>query len=122
MARLVVWLKEEKNFLYRVQSPAEKDIVVWPNFDNIYKSDFLLVSGNQLQLLLFGGRLLPVSLRFHFEQWVGQFQQIGQVVLEKINEKTARKLEIACCKRRQTLCRNGVGTTKRPVSRKSVLQ
>lgn len=28
MARLVVWLKEEKNFLYRVQSPAEKDIVV----------------------------------------------------------------------------------------------
>ena len=47
-------------------------------------SDFSLVNaGNQLQRLLFGGRLVPVSLRFPQEQRVEKFLEIPEALIKK---------------------------------------
>ena len=56
----------------------------------------MLVNGNQLQRLLFDGRLVPVSLRFPQEQRVEQFLEIPEALIKKkkTNEKIAKKFEI----------------------------
>ena len=46
-------------------------------------SDFSLVNGNQLQRLLFGGRLVPVSFRFPQEQRVAKFLEIPEALIKK---------------------------------------
>ena len=46
-------------------------------------SDFSLVNSNQLQRLLFGGRLVPVSLRFPQEQRVEKFLEIPEALIKK---------------------------------------